>query len=244
MENEEKLLRRYENMLKRLPPGRLCIMKKEWGDEYYYVDEKTGKRIYINKENAQLINDLKLKRFLQLAIRILRRNIVLQKEVLEKYRLYAYDSIQGLLAATYKSEIQAKAAGASSSTFREEQKKHMTTAGFKVRSKSEAMIVEILSSKEIPFQYEEPLTLYKDGNPVIVHPDFTFTNRHGEKIFWEHMGMMDVEEYRKRALDKLAVFWENGIVPPHNLILSSETGDGSLDVATIAMIADMVQKML
>ena len=31
--------------------------------------------------------------------------------------------------------------------------------------------------------------------------------------------MMDVEEYRKRALDKLAVFWENGIVPPHNLIL-------------------------
>ena len=141
-------------------------------------------------------------------------------------------------------KIQAKAAGASSSTFREEQKKHMTTAGFKVRSKSEAMIVEILSSKEIPFQYEEPLTLYKDGNPIIVHPDFTFTNRHGEKIFWEHMGMMDVEEYRKRALDKLAVFWENGIVPPHNLILSSETGDGSLDVATIAMIADMVQKML
>lgn len=74
----------------------------------------------------------------------------------------------------------------------EEGKIHKTLAGIMVRSKSEVIIANLLHERGIPFKYEIPLYA-PDGTFFI--PDFTIT-WNGEEWYWEHLGMLDREEYR------------------------------------------------
>ena len=74
----------------------------------------------------------------------------------------------------------------------EEGKIHHTLSDYMVRSKSEVIIANILFDRNIPFKYEVPL-FASDGTFYI--PDFTITWR-GEKWYWEHLGLLNKEEYR------------------------------------------------
>ncbi len=74
----------------------------------------------------------------------------------------------------------------------EEGKIHKTLAGIMVRSKSEVIIANLLHERYIPFKYEVPLYA-PDGTFYI--PDFTII-WNGEEWYWEHLGMLDREEYR------------------------------------------------
>lgn len=74
----------------------------------------------------------------------------------------------------------------------EEGKIHHTLADYMVRSKSEVIIANILFDRNIPFKYEVPL-FAPDGTFYI--PDFTIT-WHGEQWYWEHLGLLDREDYR------------------------------------------------
>lgn len=78
----------------------------------------------------------------------------------------------------------------------------------------------MLYQKKIPFRYEEKLVL--DG--ITIYPDFVI--RHpvtGEYFYWEHFGMMDDEEYRNHACEKIKLYCKNGIIPSVNLITTYET---------------------
>jgi hypothetical protein len=61
-----------------------------------------------------------------------------------------------------------------------------------VRSKSEVIIANILFDRNVPFKYEVPL-FAPDGTFYI--PDFTIT-WNGEQWYWEHLGLLDREDYR------------------------------------------------
>jgi len=74
----------------------------------------------------------------------------------------------------------------------EEGKIHHTLADYMVRSKSEVIIANILFDRNIPFKYEVPL-FASDGTFYI--PDFTIT-WNGEQWYWEHLGLLDREDYR------------------------------------------------
>ena len=66
------------------------------------------------------------------------------------------------------------------------------------------MIAEFLKSRKVEFEYEKPLVL-KDtlGERMTVHPDFTFTNRYGDKLYWEHFGLLGSQKYRTDTLKKM-----------------------------------------
>jgi len=74
----------------------------------------------------------------------------------------------------------------------EEGKIQHTLADYMVRSKSEVIIANILFDRNIPFKYEVPL-FASDGTFYI--PDFTIT-WNGEQWYWEHLGLLDREDYR------------------------------------------------
>jgi exodeoxyribonuclease V alpha subunit len=74
----------------------------------------------------------------------------------------------------------------------EEGKIHRTLAGCMVRSKSEVIIANMLSERDITFRYETKL-MAPDGTFYL--PDFTVT-WNGEHWYWEHWGMMEDEKYR------------------------------------------------
>lgn len=73
-------------------------------------------------------------------------------------------------------------------------RKFQTLSGEMVRSKSEVIIANILYQSGIPFAYEQPLRA-PDGSRH--DPDFTI-KWNGRTCYWEHLGMLDDEEYLQR----------------------------------------------
>lgn len=73
-----------------------------------------------------------------------------------------------------------------------DEKKLATLSEYFVRSKSEVIIANMLVEEEVPFIYEEPL--YAPDGTVFL-PDFTVKFR-GEKFYWEHVGRLDLPDYR------------------------------------------------
>ena len=63
-----------------------------------------------------------------------------------------------------------------------------------VRSKSEVLVANLLTAKDIAFEYEVPLFA---PDRTFYLPDFTIEWR-GKRYFWEHLGMLDKAEYKSR----------------------------------------------
>lgn len=104
------------------------------------------------------------------------------------------------------------------SRYHEENKTIKTSRGVWVKSKSEALILEQFNNRDIPVRYEQVQTI----NGIVIAPDFTFEGADGELFYWEHVGMLDKENYARNNYDKLKRYYRAGLLPGDNLILSFE----------------------
>jgi hypothetical protein len=109
-----------------------------------------------------------------------------------------------------------------------------------VQSKSELAIGTYLENIGMPYRYIRPF----DGAvaPGRVRPDFTFTSNSGEVILWEHLGMLDREDYLSGWTWKKEWYGKNGFVLGKNLFTSTE-GPG-LDMSEVAKVAEDVREAL
>ena len=73
----------------------------------------------------------------------------------------------------------------------------------------------------IEYKYEEELIV--DGKLKL--PDFTIRHN-GKKIYWEHLGMLDVESYKEAWEAKKRFYKKNNIVENINLIVSQDNNGG------------------
>ena len=70
-----------------------------------------------------------------------------------------------------------------------------------MRSKSEVIIASELDHAGIEYEYESVL-LGQDGS--VRYPDFMIDDSEsGKRFYWEHLGMLDKAEYRRRWEEKL-----------------------------------------
>lgn len=106
---------------------------------------------------------------------------------------------------------------------------HLTSNGIAVRSMSELVIAEALIASNIDFSYEKPLKLGES----VRYPDFTMDDEiSGRTIYWEHLGMLEVKDYREKWEKKLAWYKQNGVLleadggGPNGMLVTSE-GSGS-----------------
>ena len=100
-----------------------------------------------------------------------------------------------------------------------------TDSGEMVRSKSERTIANLLYQHRdvLVYRYEQEIFLEKAN--MTVHPDFTIMNRETGKLFyWEHVGMLDNEEYANDFVRKMNAYIQEGMYPADNFILTFETG--------------------
>ena len=102
-----------------------------------------------------------------------------------------------------------------------------------VRSKSEVIVADILTSLGISYEYEQKLPSKDDPNDFRL-PDFTVSYE-GDTYYWEHLGMLSVPSY-KEAWDRKRQWYEdNGVLD--RVITSEDGADGSIDAAEIERTA-------
>jgi hypothetical protein len=117
---------------------------------------------------------------------------------------------------------------------------HRTSKGLAVRSKSELIIADALSSAGIEFEYEKPLSL----GGSIRYPDFTIDDEiSGRIIFWEHLGMLEREDYRRSWEKKLAWYRSQGVLPADEgdgpngiLVTTSESSSAGFDSSAVQTV--------
>ena len=95
---------------------------------------------------------------------------------------------------------------------------HTTIRKELVRSKSELVIANRLAAHGFSYYYEKPL---KVSEKDFVRPDFTIMYQ-GEEWYWEHLGLLDDEKYRKRWKRKEKWYRKHGFF--ERLITSQEVG--------------------
>lgn len=110
--------------------------------------------------------------------------------------------------------------------FFEEGRIHRALADVMVRSKSEVIIANMLFDRDIAFLYEKPLYA-ADGSFYL--PDFTITWR-GEKYYWEHLGLLEREEYKRHWATKRAWYEKHF---SGRLVTTEESGNLSIDAVKL-----------
>ena len=242
----------------RLQPERKLYMKKIGETtRYYYRDAATGKEHYISRKESALLDQLIAKEAARRNLEMVEENILLLEPLLENYH-----DLAALVGAEHERSGQARAgvggrpgaeaeahraetgacrgAGAgkqSSLNYHTEELRHQTTFGLRVRSKSEALIAELLHSHDIPFSYEPQLRIKdRDGNMKSYYPDFIIHLPDGRKIIWEHFGLFGDETYRENFLERMTDYYYQGIISPSNLIITMDGPDGSFDVAAVERV--------
>ena len=87
---------------------------------------------------------------------------------------------------------------------------HRTQRGEFVRSKSEAIIADLLHELGVSYDHETPFT-GEDGRTV--RRDFTIDTDLGDTIFWEHLGMLADPRYAAKWAEKKTWYARNGVLP-------------------------------
>lgn len=237
-------IKNTEKKIKHLPRGHLQCFRN--GDNYKWfiltTADKKIKRKYIPRSDEEKAESLALKSYLEAELRAHREelkaiNMYLRhcnrKDYAENYLAASSEHRRLVNAARTRilagkdEELQRWLSDPNPSIApKQDQRTLMSQAGFKVRSKSEQIIVALLMRHDIAFQYEQ--RLYVSGKAI--YPDFMIMHSTSHKVYiWEHLGMMDNEGYRKHNLWKLDEYAKIGFIPGDNLILTYETGTSGCD---------------
>ena len=122
---------------------------------------------------------------------------------------------------------------------------HRTSGGLAVRSKSELIIADALSAAGVSFEYERPLTFGSSTR----YPDFTIDDEiSGNTVYWEHLGMLEREDYRKSWNAKLAWYQSHGVKPaeegagPNGMLVT--TTDSSAEGFDASQIQAVIRKYI
>jgi predicted nuclease of restriction endonuclease-like RecB superfamily len=110
-----------------------------------------------------------------------------------------------------------------------------------MRSKSEVIIADSLAETKIEYFYEQTLT-GSDG--YVRYPDFTIEDADsGNTYYWEHLGLLENEQYKTRWERKLAWYREQKILPREEgggekgtLIMTRDAPNGGINSRDIKLL--------
>lgn len=206
---------------------------------FEYLDEK---KIYIPKKEKEKAVELAYKMYLRACLTDLQKELLAinaykkhySAKKLEKNKLLSSSDFVSLLKEKFEPISESLQDWSSEeytqNTGHPENLIHKSITGKYLRSKSEVLIDTFLCQFQIPHCYECELML----NNIILFPDFTI--RHpitGDFYYWEHFGLMDNKTYVEQCSRKLKLYFENGIVPAKNLIVTFETKDFPLTIDVV-----------
>jgi hypothetical protein len=92
------------------------------------------------------------------------------------------------------------------------------------------------------YVYERPLEGTR--SPGRLRPDFSFVTDAGDVIIWEHLGMLDRDDYRRGWEWKRAWYENNGFKIGEDLFTTQEDERGGLDSRPIQETAERIRRLL
>jgi len=108
---------------------------------------------------------------------------------------------------------------------------HYSERHERMRSKSEVLIANALTLRNIPYKYECPIYL---PNGQKLYPDFTILDVKSRKVkYWEHLGRMGDMTYVSKNIWKLDEYKKQGIRMGINLFLTYENGINAISTDDI-----------
>ncbi len=254
--NEESRLRtikeKVEKNLEDVPEGRLRIGKSQGCVQYYHCkNDGEHNGVYLSKKEKNLVRRLAQKTYDEKILKCVEKRISQIGRILKDYqddeieKIYLKEHMQRrkLIVPVEMTFQQRLDKWLSESyvgkEFNDASPVILTNKGMRVRSKSEKIMADYFDSMGINYKYECPLKL---NQYTIIYPDFTFLSPvSGEKVYWEHQGMMDNPEYARKAVKKIELYENNGIFSGENLILTFET---SISVINMNIVKELVEKYL
>ncbi len=104
---------------------------------------------------------------------------------------------------------------------------HKTEKGHMVRSKSELVIANMLFQNGVDYEYERVFEGSDEQGRL--RPDFSFVTPAGDPIIWEHLGMMNRDDYRRGWEWKRQWYQRNGLVEGETIFSTQDDERGGLD---------------
>ncbi|MEI6132501.1 MAG: hypothetical protein WCQ41_06740 [Bacillota bacterium] len=241
----EKQIAILKTEQQKMPDGNLVRKLMNGVVRYYhsvkYGDGKERSQKYLSQKDKELIDKLRRKQFVKESLKCLESKIEVFKHVMSKYKPYFPSDIientkleddlptTALLSKNRALNDWSKQKYEKCS-FHSDGLLHFAQNGLKVRSKSEVIIANALVANNIPFRYEEKLTV----GGRIFYPDFTILRPKDCKIiYWEHFGLINDIDYQIRNEHKLGEFKRIGLLPWRNYIATFDDESGSIDAQTI-----------
>lgn len=225
------------------PDGKLRIAMTKGTPQYYrIIDAKDTVGGYIRKENQELISLLaqkgyhaKTEKNIKKELHEIEKLISLWRKPVEniydELNAARKDLVSPLLVSDEIFEARWLAEQYESDPYYPENKIYETKRGEMVRSKSEMMIADAYYELDIPYRYEAKLTLQ---GGLYKFPDFTVLHKKTREIIYhEHFGLLNQEEYRLKALQKIEVYQKAGIYLGKNLIITYETEETPFNIRQI-----------
>ena len=259
---QKKILEQYTMERERCLKGNLAHCQNGDKKIYYHTYTENGRYIRdtIGKD-PDMIKSLARREYLSQSIKALENNIKVLEKAEKAMMVGDIDHLKELMQKAYRNlpdeyffDNRAGSGGIyqiagaeevikrhiewgrepyDKSTYKPERLILPTSAGYKVRSKSEQHITEQLVNYSVPHRYEQILRI---GN-TITAPDYTFRSWNWELFYWEHAGMMDDPFYCAKHKKKMALLEQAGIVPWKNLIVTYDN-DGVINVPLIKSIIE------
>ena len=232
------------------------LLELSGNNKFYYRKKGSKTRKYIRRSNRTTLRHVAGNRFIKAKIKALAENIAILETALESAKDYDDDSILELLPKGYVRAIEylnetEKDTGViqSENPKRRQDLTVICSNGLRVRTKGEMIIAEILITLGIAFRYEKALTLVQripngDGTfrykTKTIYPDFTIFLDDGTELYWEHAGLFDEEPYRSDQHERFDLYYDNGIFPPKNLIITMDGPGKSINAQDIRRIVEAI----
>ena len=247
---------------------RLICCMNHGKETYYRAHRENGRYVRKSISNDQaVISELARKEYLRIAIDVIRKNVATLESSCSRLEDIDFDSIRDrmykacrelpdeaffgdgagrgrIIDVSGNDRFRAHRAWAEDayekSDYMPERRRYMTSAGFRVRSKSEQHIVEQLVNYGVPFRYEQVIHI----DSLRLSADFTFQDHNKELFYWEHAGMMDEPKYGDSHYRKMNMYESVGIVPWKNLIVTYDV-DGVINIPMIKSVIenDVIPRM-
>ena len=231
------MLSRAREELNRAPEGRMKSKVRKHRVSFYHV--VNGKEINITGD-TKTIHSLLMKYVNRIIVRTASLNLSAMDKLIKNYCANDYASILEMLPVSYSrantSILRSAAATQNKFLYSPDTHIHETAAGIFVRSKSEVIIANTLTSYGIPFSYEELFQAQTTKQGKRIYPDFKIKCPDGYIIIWEHWGLLEQIDYCISQAYKLNAYNNQGYVLGQNLIITADDNHGGCNAQQIDKI--------